>query len=168
MCLTGVRSLVGLWEIMKSENNNGGPASLLGAIMARNHQIGFAISVLGVSLSVQVPWVDHLSRNFLEAMTEAWSYQRRKPYGIYTTSRVDGNLLTNFVDHIRQRTVCGHYDCVIMIYRHTDKFMCLFDYDNITENIIFMSHGHCELTTEQLEGLPEGRVYQCYRGLMAK
>ena len=161
----GVRSFMGLWKILKTENHGGGPSSLLAAIMARNHQIGFAISILGVSVSVQLPWVDQLSRKILEAMTEAWSYQRRQPYGIYTTSRVDGNLLKNFINRVRQRTtVFGHYDCVIVIYRHTDKFLCLFDYDNISHNIMFMSHGHCELTTDQLEELPEGRVYNCYRG----
>ncbi|KAG6548972.1 hypothetical protein Mapa_009413 [Marchantia paleacea] len=145
------------------ESSGVDPALLLASILSRKNQIAFSVSALGCGLSVQIPFIDRLTRKILHSLSEAWKDQRSVPKVIVTTGRVDGGVVKNVTGHIKSRGLVEHYTDVIFIYRHTDRTLLFYDYNSIEDKLVFMAAAEHDLTVKELEDVSGAEIYHCSR-----
>ncbi|BBN05992.1 hypothetical protein Mp_3g17540 [Marchantia polymorpha subsp. ruderalis] len=139
------------------------PALMLSSILSRNQQLTFGVSALGCGMTVQIPYIDRLTRKLVQSLSEAWNEQRSIQNVVVTTARVDGNLVKNYISHIKSRGVVEHYTHSILIYRHTDSRLLLYDYGCVEDKLVFMAAANKEFTMNELEDISGAEIYHCSR-----
>ncbi|OAE18220.1 hypothetical protein AXG93_4683s1010 [Marchantia polymorpha subsp. ruderalis] len=138
------------------------PALMLSSILSRNQQFSFGVSALGCGMTVQIPYIDSLTRKLVQSMTEVWN-ERSIQNVVVTTARVDGNLVKNYISHIKSRGVVEHYTDSILIYRHTDSRLLLYDYGCVEDKLVFLAAANKEFTMNELEDISGAEIYHCSR-----
>ncbi|OAE18219.1 hypothetical protein AXG93_4683s1000 [Marchantia polymorpha subsp. ruderalis] len=139
------------------------PAQMLSSIFSRNQQLTFGVSALGCGMTVQIPYIDRLTRKLVQSLSEAWNEQRSIQNVVVTTARVDGNLVKNYIIHIKSRGVVEHYTHSILIYRHTDSRLLLYDYSCVEDKLVFLAAANEEFTMNELEDISGAEIYHCSR-----
>ncbi|BBN05991.1 hypothetical protein Mp_3g17540 [Marchantia polymorpha subsp. ruderalis] len=121
------------------------------------------VPALGCGMTVQIPYIDRLTRKLVQSLSEAWNEQRSIQNVVVTTARVDGNLVKNYISHIKSRGVVEHYTHSILIYRHTDSRLLLYDYGCVEDKLVFMAAANKEFTMNELEDISGAEIYHCSR-----
>lgn len=122
-----------------------------------------ACQLLVAGMTVQIPYIDRLTRKLVQSLSEAWNEQRSIQNVVVTTARVDGNLVKNYISYIKSRGVVKHYTHSILIYRNTDSRLLLYDYSRVEDKLVFMAAANEEFTMNELEDISGAEIYHCSR-----